>query len=76
MFARIVTAPDILSGKPRTRGTRLSVEFLLELIASRATREEIVTSYPQLMPEDIDQAMQYAAYVLKSSSVIQTRAAG
>ena len=76
MFPRIVTDPAILSGKPCVKGTRLSVEFLLELIASRATREEIVTSYPQLMPEDIDQAMQYAAYVLKSSSVIQTRAAG
>ena len=47
----IVTDPQILGGKPCVRGTRLSVEFLLELAASGATREQILAKYPQLTPE-------------------------
>ncbi len=61
MFSRIVSTPDILRGKPRIRGTRLSVEFLLELIASGATREDVLNSYPHLTAEDVQQALYYAA---------------
>ena len=38
--------PQILGGKPCVRGTRLSVEFLLELAASGATQEQILAQYP------------------------------
>ena len=41
----IVTDPDILGGKPCIRGTRLSVEFLLELAASGANQAEILASF-------------------------------
>ena len=61
----IVSNPKILGGKPCVRGTRLSVEFLLELAASGATQEQILARYPQLSPEGIAAAFQYAAGVLK-----------
>ena len=61
----IVTDSQILGGKPCVRGTRLSVEFLLELTASGATREEILARYPQLSPEGLAAAYRYAAEALK-----------
>lgn len=54
---RIVADPEILSGKPCIRGTRISVEFLLELIASGATIDQILQAYPHLHAEDIRQAI-------------------
>ena len=65
----IVANPDILAGKPCIRGTRLSVEFLLELAASGATQEEILAQYPQLTAEGIAAAFRYAASVLKGEHV-------
>lgn len=61
----IVADPLILDGKPRVRGTRLSVEFLLELAASGATPEQILTEYPQLTPEGLSAAFRYAANALR-----------
>ncbi len=71
-FDRIVSNPAILGGKPCIRGTRISVEFLLELIASGASRDDVVRSYPRLSPEDIEQAMRYAARFLQNEVVITT----
>ena len=58
--------PQILDGKPCVRGTRLSVEFLLELAASGATQDEILVRYPQLTPAGLGAAFRYAADVLKA----------
>lgn len=69
-FDRIVAHPDILSGKPCIKGTRISVEFLLELFASGATREEILRAYPQLTAEDIEQALRYALRFLENEVVL------
>ena len=44
----IVSDPQILGGKPCVRGTRLSVEFLLEFAASGGTQEQMLAQYPQL----------------------------
>jgi uncharacterized protein (DUF433 family) len=41
MYARIVSGPVVLGGKPVVKGTRISVEFLLELFASGATRRRL-----------------------------------
>jgi uncharacterized protein (DUF433 family) len=65
----IVANPDILAGKPCIRGTRLSVEFLLELAASGATQDEILAQYPQLTAEGVAAAFRYAANVLKGEHV-------
>jgi uncharacterized protein (DUF433 family) len=66
MSTRIVTNPAILGGKPCIQGTRLSVEFILELIASGATQADIIRAYPQLTAADVEAAVRYAARSLKN----------
>ncbi len=66
MFSRVVSNPGVLGGKPCIKGTRISVEFLLELIASGATRDQIVAKYPQLTPEDVEEAVRYASQFMKN----------
>ena len=65
----IVSDSAILGGKPCVRGTRLSVEFLLELVASGATQEQILAQYPQLTQDSLAAAFRYAADVLKGEHV-------
>jgi uncharacterized protein (DUF433 family) len=70
MFSRLVSDPAILGGKPCVQGTRLSVEFIMELIAAGATRDEIVRAYPQLTAEDIEEAVRYAARAVKNEVIL------
>lgn len=65
----IVSDPQILGGKPCVHGTRLSVEFLLELAASGATQEQILAQYPQFTSDGLAAAFRYAADVLKGEHV-------
>jgi uncharacterized protein (DUF433 family) len=65
MESRIVTNPEILGGKACVRGTRISVEFLLELSAGGASIDAIVAAYPRLTSEDVTSAVQYAAECLR-----------
>jgi uncharacterized protein (DUF433 family) len=57
MFQQINYDPKILSGKPHIRGTRLSVEFILELFASGATRDEVLKAYPQLTADAVEEVL-------------------
>jgi uncharacterized protein (DUF433 family) len=66
---RIVTDPKVLVGKPVIKGTRLAVEFVLELLAERWSHEQIRKSYPQLSEEDIWAVLQYAAETIKQERV-------
>ena len=66
---RIIIDPDILAGKPILRGTRISVELLLEILANGWTYEEIFENYPQICTADILAALQYAADLLKEEHV-------
>lgn len=68
MFDHIVSNPDILHGKPCIRGTRISVEFILELMASGGTRDTILRDYPYLTTEDIEEALRYAEQFLSIKS--------
>ena len=70
MFDHIVSNPAILGGKPCVKGTRISVEFILELVASGASRDDIVKAYPNLTPEDVEQALRYAAESLKNDIIV------
>lgn len=70
MFRRIVSNPAVLGGKPCIKGTRISVEFILELIASGASRDDIVRAYPHLTAEDVEEALLYAAQILKNDIVL------
>jgi uncharacterized protein (DUF433 family) len=65
----IVSKPGVLGGKPCIRGTRISVELVLELLASGASREEILRTYPHIPPEGLSAAIQYAAESMKNEVV-------
>ncbi len=67
MFYYITVNPKILGGKPHIRGTRLSVEFILELVASGATREDILKAYPLLTAKALEAALKYAVQAVKNS---------
>jgi uncharacterized protein (DUF433 family) len=57
---RIIVDPAILLGKPVVKGTRLAVEFIIELLAQGWTEEEILDNYPGLTREDIQACLLYA----------------
>ena len=58
---RITVNPRILGGKPIIEGTRISVEFILDLLASDVGEEDILADYPHLNREDIRACLRYAA---------------
>ena len=65
-MAKITAHPNILGGKPIIAGTRISVEFILQLLASGMTEAEILLDYPHLHPADIHACLNYAANSLKN----------
>ncbi|MCP4113759.1 MAG: DUF433 domain-containing protein [Desulfobacteraceae bacterium] len=72
---RITANPKILGGKPVIRGTRISVEFILELLASDVSESEILQDYPHLSKEDIRACLRYASSSLKNEIYIDVEAA-
>ena len=60
---RIVVDPEVLSGKPVIRGTRLAVEFILELLAAGQSEGELMRNYPGLTRDDILACLAYASYL-------------
>lgn len=65
----ITTDAEVLAGKPCIRGTRLSVDFILELMASGASPADIHRTYPQVPLEAVQAALGYAARALRSDVV-------
>ena len=59
---RITLDPEVMGGKPCVRGLRVTVGTLVGLVASGRTVDEILSAYPYLEREDIQQALQYAAW--------------
>ena len=70
MFDRITSNPAILGGKPIIRGTRISIEFILDLLASGATGEQVISKYPQLTINDVQQSLQYAAASVRNEVLL------
>ncbi len=66
---RIVVNKEVLAGKPIIDGTRISVEFILEMLSSGMSIEKILEEYPHLKREDILSALAYAARILKKEEV-------
>jgi len=66
---RIEVNPQVLVGKPVVRGTRLAVEFVLEMMASGASEQEILANYPRLTHDDILACVAYAAETIKGERV-------
>ena len=60
LLKRITLDPKILTGKPVVKGTRLSVEFILNLLAHGATASEIIDEYKGLTPDDIKACLLFA----------------
>ena len=72
MVERIIVDERILAGKPIIKGTRISVEFILELLSSGMSIQEILQEYPHLKKEDILAALAYATKVLKKEEIYVT----
>jgi uncharacterized protein (DUF433 family) len=70
---RIEINPDVLVGKPIIKGTRISVEFILELLASGWGTEQILKNYSQLTKDDILAAIEYSLEVLRDKHIIRER---
>jgi uncharacterized protein (DUF433 family) len=66
---RISQDPKILVGKPVIKGTRLAVEFVIDLLANGWTEAEILKNYPKLTHEDIQACLCYASTLMKSGRV-------
>ncbi len=66
---RIVVDPAVLVGKPVIRGTRLSVELIVDLLAQGWSEADVLASYPKLTVEDIHACLKYASAVMQSEKV-------
>jgi uncharacterized protein (DUF433 family) len=63
---RIVADPDTVFGKPRVQGTRIAVEFIMDLLAAGATEEYLLDAYPHLTRADILACISYASRIVDS----------
>ena len=66
-FDRITFNPNIMGGRACIRGMRVTVSLILNLVANGMSFEDIITEYPYLEKEDIQQAIQYAAWLADES---------
>jgi uncharacterized protein (DUF433 family) len=71
---RISIGPDVLAGKPIIRGTRLSVEFVIGLMADGWGEPDILANYPDITHEDIIACLAYARDTLSSEKVYPSAA--
>ena len=69
---RITIDPDVLVGKPVIKGTRLAVEFIVELLANGWSEQQVCDNYPGITREDISACLYYATDMLKSERVYLT----
>jgi uncharacterized protein (DUF433 family) len=68
-LTRITLDPAVMGGRPCIRGMRVTVGMIVGLLAAGRSREEILKAYPYLEPEDIDQALEYAAWRVEEREV-------
>ena len=73
LLKRIDVDPKVMSGKPVIRGTRITVDLILELLASGMTPEEIAEDY-KISIEDVRAALLYAAKILGREEIVVVEA--
>ena len=73
-LGRIVLDPAVLAGKPVIRGTRLSVDFIIGLMADGWSEAHILENYPGLTDDDVAACLAYARDVLRSEKVYPSAA--
>lgn len=66
-FDRITFDPNVMGGKACIRGMRITVALVVNLVANGMSGEEIVAAYPYLEPDDISQALRYAAWLAEET---------
>jgi uncharacterized protein (DUF433 family) len=66
-FDRITFDPNVMGGKACIRGMRVTVSLIINLVANGMSTEEIIKDYPYLEPEDVRQALQYAAWLTEET---------
>jgi uncharacterized protein (DUF433 family) len=65
---RVTVDPEVLAGKPVVKGTRLSVEFIVGLLAEGWTDQQLRANYPSLSEQDVRACLAYAAEVLRDET--------
>lgn len=73
---RITVKPDVCMGQPTIRGLRITVAFVLKLMASGLSHAEILAAYPELEEADLLQSIEYAAWLASERIQPLTVAAG
>ena len=68
----IESNPSVMMGKPVVKGTRITVESILEKLASGESKEQLLSAYPRLTPEAVDAALAFAAQALRADVVYPT----
>ncbi|NBD35358.1 MAG: DUF433 domain-containing protein [Chloroflexi bacterium] len=74
MLERIVINPNVMVGKPVIKGTRLTVEYIVGLLAHGATFDEIIQEYQGLTAEDIQACLLFATKSLESTAFMPLEA--
>ncbi len=69
LLRRISVNPKVMAGKPVIRGTRITVEQILRLLAQGLSPEEILRDFPHLTEEDLRAALLYASKVLEGEEI-------
>lgn len=64
---RIVVNPDICNGKPVIKGSRITVQTILEFLGAGDSVEEVLEEYPSLSREDILECLRFSSSILKHS---------
>ena len=73
LLERIILDSKVMVGKPVVRGTRLTVEYILNLLAHGATEREILEEYEGLTKEDIQACLLFATRALESTLFMPLR---
>ena len=66
----IEVRPDVMMGKPCLKGTRIPVYLVLEKLGAGETADQILAAYPQLTPEHLRAALQYAAQLASDETIL------
>lgn len=66
-FDRVTFDPNVMGGRACIRGMRVTVSLIVNLVANGMATEQILEAYPYLEPEDVRQALQYAAWLAEES---------
>ena len=66
-FDRITFDPNVMGGRACIRGMRVTVSLIVNLVANGMSVEQIIEDYPYLEPDDVRQALQYAAWLAEET---------